>query len=1030
MTATLERPGVKVTQQFRTTSPLILRPLLASCVVGPARQIVEAVDDAGLLTSDTRISLPAMVALPWVSTPFTYAIANDEIELSVNNGLATTVTVGASAPTTTQLANLFNAAGIAGLLAEVETSGDQRRVVLRTTGTGDNVRIDILAGTDLPTLGLSVSTAVGRGSYNNALNLDLLSSSYPDPRGNIDYLVVDTDSVRAFVRSGTSYVEVSREETVLDGATSSGLTGSSAVVVVEDGDYDNTSPFLTFANRKFGVLNAELVGTVDVTGLTYGVAGSFDPAVTLGLDCSGVLDSLVLDSAIADEDALIVALNAAFAGNATFSLHADGFLIIKSVATDVDSYLTVTNNPAHTANTILGFPDLTFAQSWPSRATQVGGLWSAVDPTALRGRLLRLSVDGLEWRSIVFANSVTTEADVRTAVNAAFPDDVMFTDGFGRVLIHSLSTTGGRESVVYVGTDSDATVLSELQLTPVGVFGNAMAPIPGDELWINGRRRGLITDVVIPNTVTGTPARLRLDTELQTDLVVATWLIRAKNLGNAFATSDRPGADLVVDDQTGTLRLKHGLFVNAIGIPLPVGAYAAHIGYNALRLDVSPAAANPNVQRYETTTDLEEALGPLDTQNPLGLGVWLSMLNAPGVECTGLGVDETNAAAAEGTLDAYVRAFEFLEAKQVYGIAPLTHSIDVGLVLEAHVEMMSEERLERIGLINPLRPTRATDTLVASTATANVTLALPNDVVTDIGNLTSLLDELGLEAGSLTIDDAVFVEFEGDANKYLVESVAGPVITLSTGPHIDNDFFFDAEGADVFTEIVVDRPMSIKIRGLELTSKTDIAVAYADIARGFANRRIIMTAPDQCVVTIDALDTLVPGYYLNAALVGKMAAASPSQPFTEDSIIGIKGVVGSQDYFGEPQLSILSGGGIWVFQKDTDSSPVITRHQLTTDMSSLKTREASIVRAVDASAMYFRGALRNFIGRFNITQTLVDSLSTVSDGIAAYLVKENVMKEIDIIGLRQSADNPDDVEIDVDMQPYYPCNKIRVRMVI
>ena len=99
-----------------------------------------------------------------------------------------------------------------------------------------------------------------------------------------------------------------------------------------------------------------------------------------------------------------------------------------------------------------------------------------------------------------------------------------------------------------------------------------------------------------------------------------------------------------------------------------------------------------------------------------------------------------------------------------------------------------------------------------------------------------------------------------------------------------------------------------------------------------------------------------------------------------------------------------------------------------------ETAEAGIqnfrVRAVDASAMYFRGALRNFIGRFNITQTLVDSLSTVSDGIAAYLVKENVMKEIDIIGLRQSADNPDDVEIDVDMQPYYPCNKIRVRMVI
>ena len=66
--------------------------------------------------------------------------------------------------------------------------------------------------------------------------------------------------------------------------------------------------------------------------------------------------------------------------------------------------------------------------------------------------------------------------------------------------------------------------------------------------------------------------------------------------------------------------------------------------------------------------------------------------------------------------------------------------------------------------------------------------------------------------------------------------------------------------------------------------------------------------------------------------------------------VGFTGVIGSQDRYSERQLKIMSGGGLWVFQQDTPTGPVVIRHQLTSDMSTVEMREDNIRTALDFAA--------------------------------------------------------------------------------
>lgn len=1033
-TMTIDRPGVEVVQEFRTTSPNIITPTLPASILGRANQVVEAIDDTGAFVSSSLLASPARLTTTFLSTPFQYAVGGEDLVISVRNGAAQTITFSTGPNlTATEVADEINTQAIPGILAEVETSGTQQRVVIRTTSTGENATLQVLPATTATALSefglLAGYKDRGGSGYTNHYHFDILRADYPDPRSNIDELDIDYSTVRLFMNDGAgNQVEASTASTFLQGDTS-------AVTVADDSDGDNVSPFLEFAGATFVDQAGAITSTVDWSGLTY--PGDFGTNVLSFLvDYSTQIDVTFANPA--DETAALLAINTALGVNGTATYDGSGNLVITSASVGGGSMVQILGSSTVTLAT-LGLTANQLGLGSPSGVHAVGNVdLTGVSYAAnVQGRRLVMSINGDEPQELIMSSSVVDGTTLRDEIRALWGADVCTVVGGVLVLSSSITgaSNGGVEASIRIDKgQSDATLLSSIGLTSAGapfnsvdvIYGNPFSPAVGDDVWVDGIRIGEITEIPVSPT-----NRLRLDVESLLAFTGTTWTIIANGLSSDYSTATRPSSDLIVDENSGTLVAKAGLFRESDGTVTLAGPLATYLAYNALRLDVSAAAENASLLRYGGSTDLEAALSPLDTQNPLGLGMWLALQNAPGIEVTGLGVSDATASEPEGTLTAYSEAFEYLESKDVYAITALTHAFSVAQIGQAHVDTMSTpgNDYERYLIYNPSRPTRKTDTLVASAATANVA-GPPTDVIdSGIANLQTLLAAAGVTGPTYTESDGIYVEFENDTNKYLVQSVSGGQITINNGPlSSSNDAFYDNSGSPVFTSVIVDRPLTVKILGATLANLTEEAVAYGEIPQAFANRRVVVTAPDKAVVTIDGLDTVVEGYYLNAALAGRVSAVLPQQGLTEDTLAGVKQVLGSNDRYGELQLKIMNGGGLWVFYQDGAS--VRTRMQVTSDMSSAEKREDSIRRILDFTAKTVRATLRSFIGGVNITTNVMDAVNSTLEGLGQLLIKLGVITAWNLLGLRQDADDPTLLEVDVELGVPYPLNKIRVTLIV
>ena len=156
----------------------------------------------------------------------------------------------------------------------------------------------------------------------------------------------------------------------------------------------------------------------------------------------------------------------------------------------------------------------------------------------------------------------------------------------------------------------------------------------------------------------------------------------------------------------------------------------------------------------------------------------------------------------------------------------------------------------------------------------------------------------------------------------------------------------------------------------------------------------------------------------------------PQQGFTNYPITGLTKVVGSNDQYTERQLNVMAAGGTYILVQDTEGAPVVCRHQLSTDTTSIETRELSITKVVDYTAKFLRTGVKNFIGRSNITQPFLDNLSTVVQGLLYFLEENGVIIGGSINNLVQDANQPDTVLVDVTLDVPYPCNYIRITLVI
>jgi hypothetical protein len=400
-------------------------------------------------------------------------------------------------------------------------------------------------------------------------------------------------------------------------------------------------------------------------------------------------------------------------------------------------------------------------------------------------------------------------------------------------------------------------------------------------------------------------------------------------------------------------------------------------------------------------------------------------------------VDATSSSNPDGTPEAYSRALGFLESEEVYALAPASQDPIVHQQFMTHVTAMAEPdaKGERIVFINPEMPGEGVPDLVTSGTDGDST-AVTNEFDTKLASLAADILAAGINpVGAISADDGLYMDIASDAKRYNISAVSGTKVTIRVAfaPGENDDSFYST---DNLSDALISESFSIYKRGADLVDAngdpdyTNIAQAYQDLGSSYGNRRVVMVAPELVGSTIESVEQRIQGYYLCGAIAGMVGQLPPQQGFTNYPIAGFTRVVGSNDVFSQTQMNVgAAGGTYWVIQ-EVAGGPLTCRHQLTTDLTSIETRELSITKVVDFCAKFMRAGLRNFIGKFNITQPFLDSLSTVVQGQLSFLTESGVIIGGDLNNIIQDSDAPDTVLIDVTLDVPYPCNYIRLTLVI
>lgn len=166
--------------------------------------------------------------------------------------------------------------------------------------------------------------------------------------------------------------------------------------------------------------------------------------------------------------------------------------------------------------------------------------------------------------------------------------------------------------------------------------------------------------------------------------------------------------------------------------------------------------------------------------------------------------------------------------------------------------------------------------------------------------------------------------------------------------------------------------------------------------------------------------------YINAvqqaALVGAM---NPSDPKTQVPVSGVDKISYSEDFFGRAYTNIIAGGGTNVIVQAPGTLPA-SRHHLTTDMSSIQSREDNILHQVDVVTINFISALKALTGRYKQTPKYYKLLRATLTAFADKFVSKEWVQSVTILEVKQDPNQPDKVLVVLRILPFFAANYIDV----
>jgi hypothetical protein len=369
------------------------------------------------------------------------------------------------------------------------------------------------------------------------------------------------------------------------------------------------------------------------------------------------------------------------------------------------------------------------------------------------------------------------------------------------------------------------------------------------------------------------------------------------------------------------------------------------------------ATACVTVGTVADVASVPTALGTVHPDNPLAYGVYKALLNSNGQEVKYVGVC---GATYQLDLNDWLDALEKLVGRDdVYSIVALTQELNVHQAVLALCAGQStpEKGRWKIGWMN-LAASEVIGIYTQQVGGAPVLATIKDDPDTSNTQYTlvEVTDGLFITNG-VRAGDTVRALYTSDGiggtiySEFVVDSVVNEEsLKLLTGP-----------------AAAVNTPSKIEI--WRTLTKTELAAVQATKPGLFSNRRAYLIWPDQ----LGDSGMMVKGYFLCAALAGVRSGVLPHQGLTNVEVIGFDDVSRTDPFFSANQLDTLAASGYWIVIQDNNDGSVYTRHQLSTgNQDSLFEKEQNITTNLDDISMLFLARMKQFIGRGNVTPSMID----------------------------------------------------------
>lgn len=219
----------------------------------------------------------------------------------------------------------------------------------------------------------------------------------------------------------------------------------------------------------------------------------------------------------------------------------------------------------------------------------------------------------------------------------------------------------------------------------------------------------------------------------------------------------------------------------------------------------------------------------------------------------------------------------------------------------------------------------------------------------------------------------------------------------------------------------------IGVAGRDGTTGAITPATLRSAAQGLNDQTIRLVSPSvfqvQNPVTRNALN--VGGQYVAAAIAGMYAARDVQVPLTRKSLAGFMGITDART---ASELALDSQAGLLAI--DNFGGTLRVRHDLTTAVGGVATRESSVVRAKFEMATRLKLGLDSVVGLVAPPQRAILAVQNVVVGILAQLVLEQAISTYSNVTARIASGDPTSVQVEFQYDPAYPINNVSVNFTI